>query len=183
MVTFLASLGLGMEYGILVGVGMSALIILFRSLHPAMTVEFGRDRKTGLKYLLLKPDQGIYYPSVDFIRDTVNLHASRYDNHKFIVLECDKWTRWDFTAANSIISLAKSLEKSGKVLILFKYHQTWTKAFDTLKASKPICCSNVKELCETLRHHRDSEPKPSDSLVTNVEDDEEDNEQSLALPR
>jgi sodium-independent sulfate anion transporter 11 len=149
-VTFLCSLFFGMEYGIGAGVGVSVLIILLKSMRPSLRIHLLTDRVTRVKYMLLKPDQGFYFPSVDYVRDSINKYARRYLNYPVIVIQCDKWTRWDYTAVNTMIGLSKSLEKSGRTLILYRNSQSWADAIHTFGVKKPLCCSHTTDLQESF---------------------------------
>ncbi|CAG7728716.1 unnamed protein product [Allacma fusca] len=150
LVTFLSSLFLGMEYGIAAGVGVSALIILLKSMRPSMAIHLLTDRATKVKYILLKPDQGFYFPSVDYVRDSVNKYARRYLNYPVIVVQCDKWTHWDYTAVNTMIGLSKALEKNGRTLILYRNCQSWVDAIETFGVKQPLCCPNTAQLQDSF---------------------------------
>ena len=139
-----------MEYGIVIGVGVNVFILLLKSLRPRVTVHYLMDRDTRVKYLLLLPDQGLCFPGVDFIRDKVNKIVQRHPDYPVTVVQCDKWTQWDYTAASSIATLAKNFEKMGKRLVLFRQPSCWNEAFERLGVKVPVCCNNSAELYQVL---------------------------------
>jgi sodium-independent sulfate anion transporter 11 len=70
LITCLASILLGMEYGILVGVGISLFALLLESLKPDLQEEMRTD-PSGINYIYMQPESGIKFPSVDHIRSRV----------------------------------------------------------------------------------------------------------------
>ncbi|CAG7728717.1 unnamed protein product [Allacma fusca] len=181
-VTIAASLGLGIEYGILVGVSVSLAILLLNSLRPSMTPEFKIDPETNVHFVLLKPDQGINFPSVDYIRDSVNHIARHYDNYSIIVIQCDKWTRWDFTAANALVFLTKAMSKRGISLVFYKCRPEWYQLLETFGLKDPPCCFHKEDLED---YFMQMEPELSTSSVCNVtanpQDETSDDEGNMLL--
>ena len=140
-----------MEYGILIGAGVNVLMVLIKSLRPRVTVQCLTDKETRVKYVLLQPDQGLYFPSVDYMRDKVNKISTQYPNFPVTVIDCEKWTHWDFSAANTIASLGGNYARMGKKLVLFKASSSWTVALDNLGSTDTVCCANAQELREVFQ--------------------------------
>lgn len=71
LVTFISSVLFGMEYGIMIGVGVSLAILLLKSLKPGLNSELRIDPGTGISFIYAKPDYGLHFPSVDYIRTSL----------------------------------------------------------------------------------------------------------------
>lgn len=72
LATFVASLLLGMEYGIMLGVALSLGVLLLKSLKPGLDPELRHDPVSDIHFLYAKPDRsGLNFPSVDYIRSSV----------------------------------------------------------------------------------------------------------------
>lgn len=120
-VTFLLCLAIGVEYGILVGVGINIVFLLYPSARPTIHVEkcVVSDKKTsihtnfspmklhsqtdsGAEYLLVTPGNSLYFPAVDFIRQSVGRAARREGCSQLpIVVDCRFVLGADFTAAKA----------------------------------------------------------------------------------
>ena len=132
-----------------------------------MTPEFKIDPETNVHFVLLKPDQGINFPSVDYIRDSVNRIARHYDNYSIIVIQCDKWTKWDFTAANALVFLTKAMSKRGISLVFYKCRPEWYQLLETFGLKDPPCCFHKEDL-EDYFMQMEPEKSSDDDSVCNV---------------
>ena len=118
-----------MEYGIGIGVGISLCKILYEFLSATLASEFKTDEETQLNYIVLKPMEGLRFPSVDSIRKCVNKFAVEHTlTHRIIVLDCLKWPSLDYTVAAALVSLIKSFKKNSKILVLLNVNPLWNAA-------------------------------------------------------
>ncbi|XP_020300520.1 sodium-independent sulfate anion transporter isoform X2 [Pseudomyrmex gracilis] len=104
-VTFLFCLVIGVEYGILLGVGINLMFLLYPSARPTVHV----DRCTtdhGAEYLLVTPGNSLYFPAVDFIKQSVGNAAIKQGSSQVpVVVDCRYILGTDFTAAKGIKTL------------------------------------------------------------------------------
>nr|CAI5846377.1 unnamed protein product [Callosobruchus analis] len=89
--TFIACLVLALEIGILVGVGINLLFILYHAARPKIT------SRAGTEYLMLTPDRCLIFPSVDYVRNLVTKHSIRQGIP--VVIDCSHIYGADYTAA------------------------------------------------------------------------------------
>ena len=141
-----------MEYGIVIGAGVNILIMLLKSLRPRVNVQCVTHKGSKVKYVLLRPDQGLFFPAVDYIRDKVNKVSRMYPNYPVTVIECDKWTKVDYTSASCMATLAAKEAKMGRTLVMFKQPACWDEAFERLGGKVPVCCPNWNELNEVFQN-------------------------------
>ncbi|XP_037073845.1 uncharacterized protein LOC119095050 [Pollicipes pollicipes] len=76
LVTFLVGLLWRLEYGILLGTGVSLLLLLHRSARPKIVVTTKWTPAGGRPYLLVTPECGLHYPAAENLRDRI-LAAAR----------------------------------------------------------------------------------------------------------
>ncbi|XP_025268868.1 sodium-independent sulfate anion transporter isoform X2 [Camponotus floridanus] len=117
--TFIACLVLQLEIGILCGVGLNILFILYHAARPKITVE---KLKTlhGIEYLMLTPDRCLIFPSVDYVRNLVNKYSRRAGSVATpVVIDCSYIYGADFTAATVIETLTKDFASRGQPLFFY----------------------------------------------------------------
>ncbi|XP_054285137.1 sodium-independent sulfate anion transporter-like [Macrosteles quadrilineatus] len=103
--TFLLCLILGVEYGILVGVGVNIVLLIYPSARPYLHIEKAKSLGGG-EYLLVTPDNSLYFPAVDFMRSQVDRAGMRKGQGQLpVVVDCRYILGADFTAAKGIASL------------------------------------------------------------------------------
>lgn len=126
-VTFIATLSLGIEQGILVGVVLSLGVVIYSSARPHST-ELGRlgDSKTYrniTRYtdatvrddvLIYRFDSPLYFANVEFFRDDLEEHIARKgDSLKLVVLDASAMSSVDSTGVHSLNELISDLFDRG----------------------------------------------------------------------
>ncbi|KAJ9579480.1 hypothetical protein L9F63_024412, partial [Diploptera punctata] len=110
-VTFVACLVIGVELGILIGVGINLIFLLYPSARPTIHVERATTR-SGVEYLLVTPSNSLYFPAVDFIRTNVGKVAVKQgSSHLPVIIDCRFILGADFTAAKGIAALIEDFNK------------------------------------------------------------------------
>ena len=128
IITFLATLGLGIEQGIGIGVLLSLAMIIFRTSRPHMA-ELGRvpgtsfyrnvDRfetvETRADLWIVRLDAQLYFANVDFFRERLEewIQARPADKLKGIVLNAESINRIDSSAMHALSDLVDDLNSSG----------------------------------------------------------------------
>jgi MFS superfamily sulfate permease-like transporter len=97
-VTFLVSLGLGLEYGIMSGFAVSVLFLLYYASRPGIKVNRG-ETGGGNEFLWLEIDRSMTFPSMEYTRYTVMKAATKWGEVGTVVLDCQFVTFADYTAA------------------------------------------------------------------------------------
>ncbi|XP_012273591.1 sodium-independent sulfate anion transporter [Orussus abietinus] len=117
--TFIACLVLQLEVGILCGVGLNVLFILYHAARPKISVEKLTTRR-GIEYLMLTPDRCLIFPSVDYVRNLVTKYSRRAGSVATpVVIDCSHIYGADFTAATVIESLTKDFAARGQPLFFY----------------------------------------------------------------
>ncbi len=132
VLTFVATLSLGIQYGILVGIGASVLLFLVRTTRPHFAV-LGRipESQTYLNIarhphakqapgiVLVRIDAQFYFGNVSFLKETVRgLIADAESPVRYIVLEAAGVNQLDSAAAATLAELDDELASVGIKLVL-----------------------------------------------------------------
>ena len=119
--TLVACLFLGLDYGIVVGVGLNLLFILQKTARPHLHHE---TRKHGShEVVFVTPDQSLFYSSSEYFRSHVMRLASRHDAAEWIVIDGRHINHVDATVAAGLNTLSKDVEHLNKTLILWRWKQ------------------------------------------------------------
>jgi SulP family sulfate permease len=123
--TFLATLLLGIEYGITVGVGLSLIVLIFRTSRPYVT-ELGKVPNSNFyrnknrfeeviiedDILIFRFDAQIFYANSSYFRDNLDQMADRKGKAlKLIVLDAESINRVDSTGVEMLKERIKYYQK------------------------------------------------------------------------
>ena len=130
--TFFSTLTLGIEYGIMTGVGLSLIILIYRTSRPYIA-ELGKvpdsdfyrnkmrfsDVILDNEILAFRFDAQIFYANAAYFRDHLDMMAEKKGNAlKLIVLDAESINRVDSTGIEMLIERIKYYQKKG---ILFYF--------------------------------------------------------------
>ncbi|XP_076243810.1 epidermal stripes and patches [Calliopsis andreniformis] len=133
--TFIACLLLQLEIGILCGIGINVLFILYHAARPKISVEKLTTR-CGIQYLMLTPDRCLIFPSVDYVRNLVTKYSQRAGNVTApVVIDCSHIYGADFTAATVIVALIKEFAAKGQPLFFYNLKPSVYAVFEGIASS------------------------------------------------
>ncbi|KAF5293672.1 hypothetical protein FQA39_LY03157 [Lamprigera yunnana] len=127
--TFIACLVLPLEIGILIGIGVNLLFILYHAARPKITVERLMSGN-GVEYLMLTPDRCLIFPSVDYVRNLVTKHSIRQAAPA--VIDCSHIYGADYTAATVIETLTKDFASRDQPLIFYNLKPSVCAVFEEM---------------------------------------------------
>ncbi|XP_017777984.1 PREDICTED: sodium-independent sulfate anion transporter [Nicrophorus vespilloides] len=155
-VTFAACLVLPLEIGILVGIGINLLFILYHAARPKLSIEKLVSRG-GIEYLMLTPDRCLIFPSVDYVRNLVTKHSIR--NGVPVVIDCSHIYGADYTAATVIETLTKDFVSRGQPLFFFNLKPSVCAIFEGLAPKGFHVYYNPEDIDRLLTDKDDTKPK------------------------
>ncbi|XP_072761288.1 sodium-independent sulfate anion transporter [Anoplolepis gracilipes] len=118
-VTFLFCLIIGVEYGILSGVGINLMFLLYPSARPTVHID-KCTTDSGADYLLVTPGNSLYFPAVDFIKQSVgNAGIKQGSSQVPVVVDCRYILGADFTAAKGIKTLINEFSNRKQALYFY----------------------------------------------------------------
>ncbi|WP_300271196.1 SulP family inorganic anion transporter [Halomonas sp.] len=128
--TIAVTLGHGVESGIMVGVGLSLALHLYRTSRPHSAVvgrvpgtehfrNVQRHRvETDERLVILRVDESLYFANARYLEDTVMALAARQPGLEHIVLACQAVNVIDASALESLEAINARLKDSGVALHL-----------------------------------------------------------------
>lgn len=146
--TFIACLVLPLEMGILLGVGLNVIFILYNAARPKLTTEI-LTSPGGNEYLMITPDRCIIFPSVDYVRNLVNKQSMR--NSIPVVIDASHIYGADFTAATVIESLLKDFAQRQQLLFFYNLKPSICAIFESLSPTEFVVYYQEQQLDELLK--------------------------------
>ncbi|XP_024942020.1 sodium-independent sulfate anion transporter isoform X2 [Cephus cinctus] len=150
--TFLCCLFVRLELGILIGIGINLLFLLYASARPSLRVNKVTST-AGYEYLVITPDRSLAFPSVEYVRAVISKQGSRQGNAVPVVIDSTHIQAADFTAAKGIKSLIEDFANRGQPLIFQNLKASVGEIFKGVKPSGLKCCSNEVELNDYLKEY------------------------------
>lgn len=127
--TFVLCLILPIELGILMGVVLNIIFILYHAARPKFSVDTLKTEK-GLEYLIITPDRCLMFPSVDYVKKLVTKFAS--NSSEPVVLECTHIYSADYTAAKIIEQLTADFHARGQPLYFYNLKPSVCSIFEAV---------------------------------------------------
>ncbi|XP_017790276.1 PREDICTED: sodium-independent sulfate anion transporter-like [Habropoda laboriosa] len=149
--TFIACLVLQLEIGILCGIGINILFILYHAARPKISVEKLTTRH-GIHYLMLTPDRCLIFPSVDYVRNLVTKYSLRAGNVATpVVIDCSHIYGADFTAATVIETLTKDFASRGQPLFFYNLKPSVYAVFEGVASNDFVVYYTQEALDDLLK--------------------------------
>ncbi|XP_065341247.1 sodium-independent sulfate anion transporter-like [Cloeon dipterum] len=146
--TFAVCLAWGVEYGILAGVGINIVMLLYPSARPTIQVQRAMT-KSGRSYLMITPSNSLYFPAVDFIRTTVGKAGSQ-EGRSAVVVDCKFVLGADFTAAKGIAALIDDFKRRSQPIYFYNLRPGVIEVFKGASLEEFIHFGDEDELDEYI---------------------------------
>lgn len=116
-VTFVLSLVVGVELGLLAGVLADLAFVVYRTARPVLTVDV-TSTSTEVQYIVIRPRHSLlYFPAVEWVRNVISKAIKKHGNIP-IVLDCRIVHEFDYTAATGLGALRKELDAKKVPLVV-----------------------------------------------------------------
>ncbi|XP_076633194.1 epidermal stripes and patches [Colletes latitarsis] len=149
--TFIACLLLKLEIGILCGIGINIIFILYHAARPKISAEKLTTRH-GIQYLMLTPDRCLIFPSVDYVQNLVTKYSRRTGNVATpVVIDCSHIYGADFTAAIVIETLIKDFALRGQPLFFYNLKPSVHAVFESVASTDFVVYNSQEKLDNLLR--------------------------------
>ncbi|XP_008203719.1 sodium-independent sulfate anion transporter [Nasonia vitripennis] len=150
VVTFLCCLFVRLEIGIVIGIGINLLFLLYGSARPSLRVNMTTSIE-GLDYLVITPDRSLAFPSVEYVRSVISKQGSKQGTAVPVVIDSTHIQAADFTAAKGIKSLIEDFTRRGQPLIFYNLKPSIHTIFQGVKPIDLRCCFSEIELNDYLK--------------------------------
>ncbi|XP_076248303.1 sodium-independent sulfate anion transporter [Calliopsis andreniformis] len=148
--TFLCCLFIRLELGIVIGIGINVLFLLYASARPSLRVH--KDTSiNGCEYLVITPDRSLVFPSVEYVRALISKQGTKQGTAVPVVIDSTHIQAADFTAAKGVKNLTEDFSKRGQPLIFHNLKPSVIEIFKGVKPSGLRCSSNELELNDCLK--------------------------------
>lgn len=172
--TFFISLFAGFEFGILIGVATSLLLLLYPWARPAIEARSVADSKVEThgcsdNIILVTIPMGLMFPGVDHLQEKVEAKALNGTSSKTVIVDFTHVVMMDYTAVIGVKEMYLYLQKKATPLIL-----TNVQPAILLKLQK----AKIKNLCyaasveDAVRMIADGEVMAHDDLVKIITKDD-----------
>ncbi|KAL5017931.1 hypothetical protein ScPMuIL_003653 [Solemya velum] len=111
LLTFVSSFLIGIEYGILVGVGISLLILLYPMARPKTKVSVG-----GIAVVSL--NQGLQFPAIEHVQNKIVEAIYADKTPKSVVLDCSNISHIDYSTIQGILELIPDFDRNDVKLVM-----------------------------------------------------------------
>ncbi|CAK1547239.1 unnamed protein product [Leptosia nina] len=156
--TFALCLIVGVELGIVAGVLLNVVLLLYPSARPQLEAEIVTSN-SGLSYLLITVGNSLYFPGVEYIRQYVTRAASKQSGNVPVVIDCRYVLGADFTAAKGLCALSNALSSRGQPLVLLSPRACVASVFTGAGSSVHVVL-NANELDVSLQELTGQIPLP-----------------------
>lgn len=149
--TFVSCLVLPLECGILIGIGINVIFILYNAARPKLSMEVLLT-KTGIQYIMITPDRSLIFPSVEYVRKVVNKQSERMNMP--VVVDATHVYGADFTTATVIDSLINDFNQRGQLLFFYNLKPSICDMFEQVSASQFIVYYQEQQLDQILKERQ-----------------------------
>ncbi|ALC47952.1 Esp [Drosophila busckii] len=141
--TFLACLVLPLEFGILIGICINVVFILYNVARPKLSTELFTTQ-SGVKYLMITPDRCLIFPSVEYVRNFVNKLSIRQNLP--VVIDASHVYGADFTTATVINSLIRDFSQREQLLVFYNLRPSICALFEHVSVSQFTVYYQIEQL-------------------------------------
>lgn len=151
--TFLGCLLWRLEVGILIGVSINVLFLLYSSARPTVQVDKFKS-EWGYEYVVITPDRSLAFPSVEYLRSVVSKAGVKQGNSSIpVVIDSRHVQGADFTAAKGIKSLIEDFVQRKQLLLFYNLKPSVVEIFKGVKPKDFHYCQTEKELHDFLKEY------------------------------
>ncbi|KAJ8915141.1 hypothetical protein NQ315_000393 [Exocentrus adspersus] len=158
LATFLSCLFLRLEIGIVIGIGINLIFLLYASARPTVQVEKVTSTYgcAGCDYLLITPDRSLTFPSVEYVKALVSKAGVKQGCSSIpVVIDAKHIQGADFTAAKGIKSLIEDFHKRNQPILFYNLKPSVINIFQGVQPKDFVYCQTYAELNELLKQYSD----------------------------
>jgi MFS superfamily sulfate permease-like transporter len=152
-VTLICCLMLGIEIGILIGVCVDIIFVLYRTARPKILID-KVENDSGASYIKVTPTSAILFPSAEYVRERVMQSKDTQGvSCKVVVFDCQRINQIDFTAAKvgeissskMFLYLTFCISFFVAVFIGIYFGLQESRKRTSILSSQKICCQNYNK--------------------------------------
>ncbi|XP_068631642.1 sodium-independent sulfate anion transporter-like [Battus philenor] len=148
VVTFAACLLTRLELGIVIGIAVNLVFLLYASARPSVRVTTAVSAD-GVHHVVATVDRALAFPSAEYVRRALRKAAERHTRAP-LVLDASHVQAADFTAAKGIKSLIEDFHARGQTIIFYNVKPSIAEVFRGVRPREFLHCSCRAELDRLL---------------------------------
>lgn len=152
VVTFVTCLMLRLELGIVIGIAVNLVFLLYASARPSVKVTTAVS-SDGVPHLVAVVDRSLSFPSAEFVRRALRKAAERHHTRTPLVLDATHVQAADFTAAKGIKALIDDFHARGQTIIFYNVKPSIAEVFRGVRPREFLHCTGRAQLDAMLRRH------------------------------
>jgi sodium-independent sulfate anion transporter 11 len=168
-VTFIFSFVLGIEFGIILGVLVALLFLLYPWARPRVKIakdddEDGKVANYGVsekEVCIVQLDQGLRFPGVEFVRQTIMNKAVKDDTLRPTILDCSHIADMDYSSVQCLETLNNDFALKQTMFVVACPRET---TIDVIRNAH-IKGLNVFDSVEEAIHHVTGEKDETEKLL------------------
>ncbi|XP_044731461.1 sodium-independent sulfate anion transporter-like [Chrysoperla carnea] len=161
--TFLSCLFIRLELGIVIGITINVIFLLYASARPSVRVE-KMNSQSGYEYLCITPDRSLRFPSVEYVRKSISKAGARLGYSSTpVVIDARHIQGADFTAAEGVKSLIDDFMRRNQALLFYNLKPSIVSVFQGVHPKDLRLCNSEMELNEMLKACQTTKPRPSEN--------------------
>ncbi|XP_055861214.1 sodium-independent sulfate anion transporter-like isoform X3 [Biomphalaria glabrata] len=150
-ITFICSLLVGIEYGILIGVGISLVMILYPTARPKIEYTY----RPGV--VIVTPTQGLNFPAAEYMESrALEKSLNGDDAPRHIVLNMEHMTDLDYTAIQSLKTLQVDCGLHNVMLVLTNGQSRVTERIQSANLKNVSMFETISEALTKLETSEDA---------------------------
>jgi len=151
--TFLTCLFWALEYGIMVGVGIQVLLILYHAARPKVHVEHRiLNGIPNSNYIYVTLDRALIFPSVSYVRNQINKAGVQDGESRLpLVLDCAHISSADFTAAEGFKAMISDFRSRNQPIVFFNTSASVVDTFLGVNIDEFVVVHSNEELLAHIR--------------------------------
>ncbi|KAJ3624013.1 hypothetical protein MTP99_017671 [Tenebrio molitor] len=150
LATFVACLAVSLQTGILIGLLIDFMFILYHAARPKISLKKLTSRE-GTEYLMLTPDRCLMFPSAVYVRNLVTKYSIQQQIP--VVIDCSHIYGADYTSATVIEALTRDFGARHQELLFYNLKPSVSSVFEGLSPKGFVAYYNEEEIDELLKNY------------------------------
>ncbi|XP_020291043.1 sodium-independent sulfate anion transporter-like isoform X1 [Pseudomyrmex gracilis] len=145
-VTLLCCLAIGLEYGMIAGIAVNLILLLYFAARPGLLIE--ERIVNGLTVLFVSPKQSLSFPAAEYLRERVMSWCDKKPGKLPVVIEGRHVLRIDATVAKNLALLLSDLALRDQKLIFWNWCEDARRTLISYDPSLAIYCRSSGSLVQ-----------------------------------
>ncbi|XP_070172396.1 sodium-independent sulfate anion transporter isoform X4 [Polyergus mexicanus] len=139
-VTLLCCLAIGLEYGMIAGIAVNLILLLYFAARPGLLIE--ERIVDGLTVLFVSPKQSLSFPAAEYLRERIMSWCDKRLGNLSVIVEGRHVLRIDATVAKNLALLVSDLAARDQKVIFWNWCEDAKQTLICYDPSLATCCKS-----------------------------------------